>query len=182
MCVVLCSRPTTSVLTFVHRPTTSVLGIVLYSVLVHLLACLLCSCTLFKPVGIYFVNVLELLACLQLVLNRSSIHRCIYCTQCNHHCQQCKSMCSGELVVFFSYTAKTKVGNSHQIWCDCTDAKMPPYLECLSHLLYRWDSPTYTSGTGPLEMVGQHHCIWWGSIKLLLTLFKFKTIFLKQLT
>ena len=25
------------------------------------------------------------------------------CTQCNHHCQQCKSMCSGELVVFFSY-------------------------------------------------------------------------------
>ena len=47
----------------------------------------------------------------------------------------------------------------------------------LVHLLYRWASPTYTSGTGPLEMVGQHHCIWWGSIKLLLTLFKFKTIF-----
>ena len=32
------------------------------------------------------------------------IHRCLIdCTQCNHHCQQCKSMCSGELVVFFSY-------------------------------------------------------------------------------
>ena len=31
------------------------------------------------------------------------IHRCLIVIQCNHHCQQCKSMCSGELVVFFSY-------------------------------------------------------------------------------
>ena len=72
-----------------------------------------------------------------------------------------------EIPTKYGVTALTQ--KCHLIWSACPTS-------CTGF------SPTYTSGTGPLEMVGQHHCIWWGSIKLLLTLFKFKTIFLKQLT